>query len=87
MGQRMKLVNLSAHKNREVAAVLRELLEHAENGELQGFAFVAKMGHRDHRAGLTGDYRRHPEEALSATFLLERHLMSGGAHGMQELSK
>lgn len=47
----------------------------AEEGEVQGLAFVIKLGPHDHQAGLAGDYRSSPEEAMSATFLMERKLM------------
>jgi hypothetical protein len=73
----VKLVSLTEYKNRELVAVLRELLELAEGGAAHGLAFVVKLGRGDHRAGMAGDYKRRPEEALSATFLLERHLMKG----------
>lgn len=75
----MRVVSLNKHKNRELVAVLEEMLELARAGNLHGLAFVTKFGHGDHRAGAVGDYRRFPEEALSATFLLERHLMAGRA--------
>lgn len=70
----MNVVNLSEHRNRDVAEVLRELLELAENRQIHGLAFVVKVGPGDNRAGLAGEYRRHPEKALKAAVLLERHL-------------
>jgi hypothetical protein len=79
----MKLVSLDEYKNRAVVAALKELLKLAERGDCQGVVFVAKMGARDHRAGLAGDYQRCPEEALSATFQMERHLM-GDRGGFKE---
>lgn len=57
--------------------VIKGLLELAEDGAAQGLSFVVKLGNGDHRAGVAGDYRRRPEEALSATFRMERHLMKG----------
>lgn len=59
--------------------MLKELLQLAESNSVQGLAFVVKLGQGDHRAGMAGDYRRSPEEAMAATFRLERHLMQGQA--------
>lgn len=73
----MNLVNLKEYRNRELVAVLKGLLELAEDGTAQGLSFVVKLGKSEHRAGVAGDYRRRPEEALSATFRMERHLMRG----------
>lgn len=76
----MQLVSLSAYRNQKVVEVLRELLDLAENGEVRGLTFVVKFGPGDHRVGTVGDYRRCPEEALSATLLLKRTLLEGQAH-------
>jgi hypothetical protein len=46
----------------------------AEDGIATGLAFVVKVGPREHRAATVGDYKRRPEEAMSATFRLERML-------------
>jgi hypothetical protein len=73
----MHVVRLAQYRNRKVAAVLRELLDLAEAGHLHGIAFVGKFGRNDHRAGVAGDYKDRPDEAMSATFRLERHLMKG----------
>lgn len=70
----MHLVYLSRYKNREVVKVLEEMLALARAGELSGLAYVIKTAPAEHSAGAAGDYRRHPEQALSATFALERHL-------------
>lgn len=70
----MRLVDLAAYRSRGVVAVLKELLELAEHGDVQGLAFVAKFGHREHHAGVVGDYKRSPEEAMTAVFRMERHL-------------
>lgn len=75
----MHVVSLEQFRNQKLVAVLRELLELAEEGEIQGLVFVAKFGAGDHRAGAAGDYKRKPEEALSATFTMERYLMRGQA--------
>lgn len=53
----------------------RELLILAEEGDLQGLTFIAKIGARDHRAGIVGDYLRHPAEALLATLRLKKRLL------------
>lgn len=73
----MRVVRITQRQSKEVVAVLEELLELARAGDVHGVAFVVKRGPRDHWAGAAGDYRRFPEEALSATFLMERALMSG----------
>lgn len=70
----MHVVSLDKYKNRELIGALKDLLELAEKGRAHGLAFVVKLGHRDHRAGVAGDYKRFPEQALSATFQMERHL-------------
>lgn len=57
-----------------MVAALKDLITLAEAGGVLGLAFVAKFGPDDHRAGIVGDYRRSPEEAMSATFRLERAL-------------
>lgn len=74
MQARPKLVAMAEFKNRALIATLRELTELAEAGVIHGLAFVVKFGPGDHRAGLSGDYKRMPSEALPATFLMERHL-------------
>lgn len=71
----MNVVHLVKHKNRALVDGLRELLELAESGNITGLVFVVKFGQKDHRAGTLGDYRSHPDEALSATFQLERKLI------------
>ena len=71
----MNLVNLGEYRSRKVVAALNDLLALAHGGHLHGLAFVAKLGPGDHRAGAIGDYQHHPEEALSATFRMERYLM------------
>jgi hypothetical protein len=72
----VNLVSLAEYKNREVVAVLRELTQLAESGHAHGIAFVVKVGRRGgHRMGLAGDYRRYPNEALSATVRLKEMLL------------
>lgn len=56
----------------------RELLELAEAGKAHGLTFVVKLGPGDHLAGVAGDYKRHPAEALQATFMMERELADSG---------
>lgn len=75
----MQLVRMAEYKNRELVSVLKELLSLAEGGSAHGLAFVVKLRKGVHRAGAAGDYRRFPEEALSATFRMERYLMKGQA--------
>lgn len=62
-------------QNAQVVAAVRELLELAEAGSLQGLTFIAKLGRRDHRAGLLGDYRESPQEALIAAIRLKEQLL------------
>ncbi len=76
MYRSVKVVSLQRHRSRELVAVCRELLQLAEAGDLRALCFVAKFGQHDHRAGLSGDYKRNPSEALSATFMMERFLTS-----------
>lgn len=71
------MVQLAEFRNRELVAVLKELLLLAESNHALGLAFVVKLGPGIHHAGVTGDYLRFPEEAMAATFRLERQLMSG----------
>ena len=76
----MKLVKLDDYRNREVVAALKELTALAENGQLEGLVFIAKLGHADHRAGRAGCYKRHPEQALPAALMLKQYLAAlGGA--------
>lgn len=55
---------------------LRELLELSDR--IDGFAFVVQIDGERHQAGMAGEYKRHPEKALQATFMLERHLARTG---------
>lgn len=70
----MRVVNLKEYRNRGVVNALEELLELAKTGDIQALVFVAKFGPRDHRAGTTGDYKAHPEEAMSAAFIMKLKL-------------
>jgi hypothetical protein len=70
----MNLVRLSEYRNRELVAVLKELLNLAEDGHASGMAFVVKIG-KTHRGGLAGDYRRNPDEGLSAAARLKHQLL------------
>lgn len=74
----MKLIDLEQYRRKEVVDALKVLLAAAEAGQIQGLAYVAKVGPEDHRAGTVGVYHRHPEKALQATFALERHLCQTG---------
>lgn len=69
----MQVIKLDEYRNRDVVSALRDLLAMAENGEVQGLVFVAKLG-QAHRAGALGDYRLHPEQALPAATRMQRHL-------------
>lgn len=71
----MRVVQLQRRRNSEVVAVARELLQLAEDGSLQGLTFVVKLGRRDHRAGLVGDYQENPEEAAYAALQMKRRLL------------
>lgn len=74
--QNVNLVSLAEFKNRELVAVLKELTQLAERGQAHGLAFVVKVGRRGgHRLGLAGDYRRRPDEALSAAVRLKEMLL------------
>lgn len=72
----MQLVNLGQYRKQEVVSAARKLLAMAESGELKALCFVAKLDHADHGAGLAGDYKRHPEQALPALLQL-KELLSG----------
>lgn len=74
----MRVVQLEKYRNQEVVKALRELLEAAEQGDIRGIVFVVNVKPGDSRAGMAGEYRRHPEKALQATFQLERHLATTG---------
>ena len=71
----MNVVRMQEFRNRELVGVLRELLQLAERGSVSGMAFVVKVGRAAHRAGLTGDYSRNQDEALSAVVRLKERLL------------
>lgn len=71
----MQVVSLHGYRNRRVVAVARELLDLAERGGLHGLTFVAKLGPRDHRTGLVGEYENHPEQAVYAAARLKKRLL------------
>lgn len=77
------LVNLSAYRNRKVVAVVRELLELAEKGEAVGIAFVVKLKRSGHHAGIEGDYRTDPDQALPAAVRLKQAIMDNQAEERQ----
>jgi hypothetical protein len=72
----MHVVQMAQYRNRRVVAVARELLELAEAGGLHGQIFVAKLGPRDHRAGIVGDYEEHPEQAVFAAGRLNQRVLA-----------
>lgn len=71
----MRVVSLDRFRNRKVVAVARELLQLAEQGDLQGLSFVAKFGRSDHRAGVVGDYQQNRAEAVYAAMRMKRQLL------------
>jgi hypothetical protein len=72
----MQVVNLRRYRNKGLVAALKELITLAESGQVQGLAFVVKFGPHDHRAGSSGDYKSHPEEALMATLKMKQSLVN-----------
>ena len=70
-----RVVSLGRYRNRRLVDGLRNLLELAEAGEIQGVTFVAKFGCKDHRAGVLGVYQSSPEQALTAVLHMERELV------------
>ena len=74
----MRVIDFEQHRRKEVVVALKALLEAAEAGQIQGLAYVVKVGPGDNRAGVAGVYRRYPEKALQATFTLERVLCDAG---------
>lgn len=72
----MRVVDLHRSRNIRVVAVVKELLELADDGDLQGLTFVAKLGRKDHRAGVVGDYENDPAEAVYAALRLKRQLLA-----------
>lgn len=74
----MQVVKLSKYRNRDVVEDLRNLLELAEKGRVEGLTYVIALDDGEHLAGMAGEYKRHPEKALQATFMLERHLARTG---------
>lgn len=70
----MQLVNLAEYRSSDVVKTLRELLDLAEDGQIYGLVFVCKLGPNDHRAGRAGAYKRAPEQALPATYMLKDYL-------------
>lgn len=74
----MQLINLDQHRRKEVVATLESLLAAAKAGELVGLVYVAQLPQDEHCAGTSGTYRRFPEQALRATFALERALCRTG---------
>lgn len=71
----MRIVPLAPYRNRKVVAVARELLQLAELGDLRGLSFVAKLGPKDHRAGVVGEYQDRPEEAIVAALRMKQRLL------------
>lgn len=68
-----KVLELKPYRSREVIEALKEMLALAEEGEIDGLCFVAKVGN-NHQAGVVGEYKRSATDALRATFKLERFL-------------
>lgn len=72
----MHVVELRRYRNRKVVAVAKDIVTLAEAGDLHGIAFVLMLGPHDHRAGIVGEYQRHPAEALLAALRLKQRLLS-----------
>ena len=70
----MTLVSLAKYRNKELIEALKEITRMAEDGEITGAALVLKFDKNDHRAGMLGDYKKSPAEALQAVFLMEGKL-------------
>lgn len=84
----MQLVDLEQYRNRDVVDKARRLLALAESGRVRGFVFAAKLEDGDYGAGLAGDYKRHPEQALPALLQLKELLAgTGPERGMRELAR
>lgn len=81
----MQLVNLAEYRSSDVVRTCRELLELAEGGQISGVVFVCKMGPGDHRAGRAGEYKRHPEQALPAVYMLKQYLAGSGGAAVSSL--
>lgn len=71
----MRIVNLMAYRSHEVVSVLEELLALAKAGDVTALAFVIQAGPLMHKAGISGDYRRHPGEAIPALLTLKNRLL------------
>lgn len=74
----MHVIQMSKFRNRDVEERLKELLALAQQGQIEGLAYVMHTAGDQHLAGMVGEYKRHPEKALQATFMLERHLARTG---------
>lgn len=72
----MQVVELRRHRNRQVVAVVRELLALAEEGDVHGLTFAVTLGPRDHRVGVVGIHRKNPAEALLAVLRMKKNLLS-----------
>lgn len=72
----LQVVKMSEYRNRDVGETLKELLE--LGARIDGLAFVVQIDGIHHQAGMAGEYKRHPEKALQAAFMLERHLARTG---------
>ena len=71
----MRVVNLVEHRNHEVISALEELLALAQAGDITALAFIVQTGPRRHKAGLVGNYRRRPSEAIPALLTLKHRLI------------
>ncbi len=60
------VVSLQQWKCKSTIAVLRQLLEKAERGEVNGLIFACSGPLHDRGVGLTGDFSDHPMRALVA---------------------
>jgi len=71
----MRVVNLVAYPNHEVISALEELLVLARSGDVTALAFIVQTGPKRHKAGLAGNYRRRPGEAIPALLTLKYRLV------------
>lgn len=63
MSDLSNVVPLDRRRHEDTVRALRELLRQAEDGEIQGFAYVVEYSGR-HDVGATGHYRRRPSSAI-----------------------
>lgn len=65
-----QVVPLIASKSCDTVRTLRQLLQQAEAGQIDGIIFSCRYGLGQHEVGATGEYRKYPTTALGAAVLL-----------------